>query len=142
MRIYHTIWAMHLVVCATLLANHYHAKALGTAKHTINICVVLFYAIVFICIGVYWVFPNEFDPDLEKPVEGDSLVSGFKPKEKETRTSEEWMNFLFWLQIEFLLFVTNILSNILILMVRACSNNQLHHTLEDEQDYSIDGIEK
>ena len=85
---------MHLVVCATILTNHYHAKALGTAKHTINICVVLFYAIVFICIGVYWVFPNEFDPDLEEPVEGDSLVAGFKPKEKDTHHFKERFNIL------------------------------------------------
>ena len=123
LRIYNTVWAMHLAVCATLLANHYHRKVLGTAKHTINICVVLYYSIVFICIGVYWVFPNEFDPHLDKPVQGDSLVAGLKPKQRDARTSEEWLNFLFWLQIEFVLFVANIFANILVLMVRACSNN-------------------
>ena len=76
MRIYHTLWFMHIALCATILANHYHSKLLGAAKHTINICMVLFYAITFICIGVYWVFPNEFDPELDKTDGESSLVIG------------------------------------------------------------------
>ena len=67
-RIYHAIWIIHLIVCATLLANHYHAQVLGAKKHTINICVALSYTIIFIYIGVHWVFPNEFDPDVIEPV--------------------------------------------------------------------------
>ena len=65
LRIYLSVLAMHLIVSLALIANHYYSTVIRASKHSINIFVVLYYAIVFIFIGVYWVFPNEFDPDSE-----------------------------------------------------------------------------
>ena len=77
-------------------------------------------------------------------MQGDSLVASltFKEKEKDKQTSKQWQEFLFWLQVEFLLFVTNIFANILIFMVRSCSKNHLQSKLDHKREKSFDTIER
>ena len=88
---------------------------------------VLFEVLVFIYICMYWVFPDEevLDDKAVKGGEEVEAVEGETSQEDQTRMGEDWTKFLFWLQIEVLMFGANLLSNIVFLFVRSCSQSRI-----------------